>query len=451
MAKKTKEELIEEGKALALDIQAIRTKGPLNFAVFLGDDGVVALFDKVRKPEALRIDAKKAGATPKGAVGTATCEGKVILLTCAEGEAPPPKLGKAFKRHLKDRGLSFKVRIADVTGKVIEDDEDDEAPPPKDGQAKDSTAPEPATGIKEKLEKAFDKVKAVLVETLKAAPSDYQPKLRTPALAYTDAMKAEDYETAMKALTALRQALMEAPTAERLTGRLADKGDPAKLAEMEGLLDNIRQRAKAEKDFDKTAKPLMKELRGALKTALAARPPPDDKVLAKLARMKKALDQTFLDYLKQEGHGPQRHEGDVTTAQLTARAVERKDPMTGTTTDGVHGGTHKVGRHATRIKDAGDYVDAEDTVRGSQAFADSRKDAASKGETRFSVELPLKDVLGDDYKDKLEGVGRLGSIKHPTGSAPTDFTDGTLTAVYDVAADGTVTLVTLYPNPKSDT
>lgn len=37
--------------------------------------------------------------------------------------------------------------------------------------------------------------------------------------------------------------------------------------------------------------------------------------------------------LARQGHGPQRHEGDVTEAQLWNRAYHGLDPMTGATVD----------------------------------------------------------------------------------------------------------------------
>ena len=71
---------------------------------------------------------------------------------------------------------------------------------------------------------------------------------------------------------------------------------------------------------------------------------PADKVGAKAdcpaeveaARRKAEIDQKLAD-LSTQGHGPQRHEGDVTPQQLIDRAVHGHDPLTGTTTDRVTG------------------------------------------------------------------------------------------------------------------
>jgi hypothetical protein len=460
MAKKTKEELVAEGKALNTDITAVRSKGAHNFAVYLADEGVIAMFDKVKSADALRTAAKKAeGATSKGAVGTVTVEGKDILLKCAEGETPPPKLGKAFKKHLKERGLAFKVVLVDATDKVLEADEEEAvtppdptattAPPDATDVPRPTAVPNPDNGIKDKLEKAFEKIRTHLIDALKAAPVDYQPKLKTPALAYSNAMKAQDYETALAELGKLRAAIVKTPSVERLTQQLTEKADPAKLVAMKDLMDGIVKRAGAEPDFDKSAKPLMKEMRAALKVALAAKPGPTGADLTTLTDMKKQMDDTFLAYLATEGHGPQRHEGGVTKVQLTDRAWSKKDPMTGTTVDGAHGGTHRCGKTAARIKEAGVYVDAEETFRASPLFTTNKSGATSRGEDRFEVKLPIKDVLGDTYKTVVEGVTVQGSNKYPTGTADTDFTDGFVIAVYDIASDGTITLMTMYPDPKA--
>ncbi|MEO0946130.1 MAG: hypothetical protein AAFY06_15090 [Pseudomonadota bacterium] len=57
-------------------------------------------------------------------------------------------------------------------------------------------------------------------------------------------------------------------------------------------------------------------------------------------------------------HGPQRHERDVTVKQLDDRVLYGKDPMTGTTVDGVHGGPQKYSAVASKFKTPADYVRA---------------------------------------------------------------------------------------------
>lgn len=464
MAKKSKSELVEEGKALASEIQMVRSKGPLNFALVLAEDGVAVRFDKVKSPEALFNLVKKAdGATSRGTAGTAEMDGKIIVLTCAAGgwEAPP-KLGKAFKRHLKVRGLAFKVRLQ---GAVVEEDdgEDDpgteggtgstpeapESPPDTTGVPRPGSPPNPDNGLKDKLQKAFEKIRPRLLDALASCPPDYKSKLSGPATVFAKAMKEEKYETALAALGLLRKALVAAPTENELAEQLKEADDATKLAGMADLIDGLLARKGGDGDFGKTIKPRLREARTKLKSALAATPAPDGSTLEALRKIKTQLDQAFLADLKSEGHGPQRHEGDVTKAQLADRAMYKKDPMTGTTSDGAHPGkTHKCGKVATRITDPGVYVDADETIRALPGFKTLKDDPVTVSEGRFEIEIPIEDALGGKFASHVEGVRVLGSNKHPTGTEDVDFTGGTVIAVYDRAPDGTVTLLTLYPNPK---
>ncbi|AVO37294.1 hypothetical protein [Pukyongiella litopenaei] len=442
MAKKTKAELVKEGKELNAALTAIRKK-PHNFALLVGKDGLILETDLKKSPEGLRGKAKKAGGGAKGAVGEISATGKDITLKLAEGENPPGTLARLFKTHLRERGIAANVTLLDSTGTAV--GEEGATDTPTDTPAADSDAA-PADGIDAKLDKAFRKIQPSLVSALKTGPKDHAAVLAKLTKAYETAKGAGNYEQALKDLTQLRTEIARTPSTDTLDAALAGKDDPARLAGMAGLLVKTLERGGKEADFKKEAGPKLRDMRTALKAALAGSP--DAEQLKVLTAMKKRLDRAFLDDLKDEGHGPQRHEGDVTPEQLVDRCVSGHDPMTGDTTDGVHGGVHRYSRHATRFKDPGDYVDAEETIRGNQAYTDEMAEAKRTSDTRFSVELPLKDVLGDDYKTKLEGKSRIGSAKNPQGSQDTDFTDGTITAVYDIDANGDTVLVTMYPNPK---
>ncbi len=160
--------------------------------------------------------------------------------------------------------------------------------------------------------------------------------------------------------------------------------------------------------------------------------------------------QERYDELDQQGHGPARHGPGVTEQQLEDRALRGIDPMTGTTTDGVHGGTHQYSKDATRVDSVEGFVDAERTVRESDAFRDARDRAIAEGRDRFQVETPLEDIYGPDYQDQVTGVTREGTRNNPTGSAPTDFTDGTMIGRYRIDEEtGDVQLNTMFPNPKN--
>ncbi len=443
MAKKTKAELVQEGKELNSVLTAIRKK-PHNFALLVGKDGLILETDLKKSPEGLRTKAKKAGGGAKGAVGEITATGKDITLKLAEGENPPGTLARMFKTHLRERGIAANVTLLDSAGTAVGEEAPAEGAPADTPPAASDVAP--ADGIDAKLDKAFKKIQPSLVSALKTGPKDHAAVLAQLTKSYETAKGAGNYEQALKDLTQLRTEIARTPSTDTLDAALTGKGDPAKLVGMAGLLLKSLERGGKEADFKKEAKPKLRDMRTALKDALAGSP--DAEQLKVLTAMKKRLDRAFLDDLKDEGHGPQRHEGDVTPEQLVDRCVSGHDPMTGDTTDGVHGGVHRYSRHATRFKDPGDYVDAEETIRGKQAYTDEMAEAKRTNDTRFSVELPLKDVLGDDYKTKLEGKSRIGSAKNPQGSQDTDFTDGTITAVYDIDANGDTVLVTMYPNPK---
>jgi hypothetical protein len=128
--------------------------------------------------------------------------------------------------------------------------------------------------------------------------------------------------------------------------------------------------------------------------------------------------------------------------------------MTGTTTDGETGGTHKYGKNATRINSDEAYVEGE-AMRNSPEFEANRQKAETDGEKRFDVSKPLEDIYGPDYQDNVSGVTRGGSAKHPTGNPPgtapptqTNFEDGTMTGVYKQNPDGTWRTHTMFPEPK---
>jgi hypothetical protein len=161
--------------------------------------------------------------------------------------------------------------------------------------------------------------------------------------------------------------------------------------------------------------------------------------------------------LDAEGHAPIRHGGPnrVTDLQLEDRAVRGVDPASGTTFDAFNkfpDGSpkpHKVGRNATAFDSDEALVHADDFARKSTQFEQNIANARANGDLFVDpVELPLKDVFGPGYKDNVRGVTRLGSKNNPTGHVNTDFTNGTIKAIYRLDQDGNINLHTLYPNPK---
>jgi hypothetical protein len=274
-----------------------------------------------------------------------------------------------------------------------------------------------------------------------------EPALKTTVTdllkAYKAGLATQDYAACLKALNDLKVEL--APG--QVTVKPVASIDTAALISKAALVDATVTRATTDNAYLKQAAPKLKDLRTVLKAAIAATPPPTGTELTALTAMKTKLDDLFLGDLKTQGHGPQRHEGDVTPQQLVNRATKGEDPMTGTTTDGVTGGTHKFNRHATRFLDAGSFVDAEETMRSSQVCKDEQKLAKAAGETRVAVKIPIETALGSDFAKMIEGKTRDGSVKNLIGSHATDFTGGTLIAIYDVQSDDSLTLVTMYPEP----
>lgn len=446
MSKKTKAELAQEGKQLATQLQALR-KGPQNFALFLGPDGPALVLHKTRDATALRAEAKKQAGGPQGVIGTVGLEGQVLVLSCAEGEQPPAKLGRSLKVHLKQRGVMFKVKLVDAAGEILETDDGEEPPPeaeavPSSEKAEDDLRP--------KLEAAYQKLIPLIETARKQLPPARFKSLQQNIENYQGEMARENYRIAVGFLKHLRGELSQKIRPQEVTTPdvTQNSGPSAKqVLEKAATVNTVVTRIARDPAFFAQARPQLTALRNMVKAALAGTLTEDER--KGMAKMKARLDTLFLDELKRQGHGPQRHEGEVTTQQLTDRAVQGHDPMTGTTRDGVHRGLHKYGRHATRFKNPGDYVDADETLRANPAFETEKQTAKNQNMTRFTVTLPIGNVLGPDFAAKLEGVTREGSARHPTGFHATDFTGGNVKAIYHMQTDGGYHLVTLYPDLPS--
>jgi hypothetical protein len=163
------------------------------------------------------------------------------------------------------------------------------------------------------------------------------------------------------------------------------------------------------------------------------------------------------DDISKNGHAVQRHGEAITEQQLKDRAVKGFDPVTGTTNDAYNkfpNGTpkkHNYGRHATKFNSKEALVKADEKIRSSDAFKKKVADAnASNAKVIAVTDTKLKDVFGDDYKKQVTGKTREGSKNNPTGNTTnTDFTDGTIRAVYKKDAKGNWNVETMFPEPKS--
>lgn len=145
----------------------------------------------------------------------------------------------------------------------------------------------------------------------------------------------------------------------------------------------------------------------------------------------------------------------VTDQQLEDRAVRGFDPASGTPFDAFNkfpDGSpkpHKVGKHATAFTSDDALLQADDFVRSSTPLQQNIATARANGDMFVDpIEIPLEDVFGSNYKKHVRGVTRLGSKNNPTGYVQTNFTDGTIKAIYRLDQYGNVNLHTLYPNPK---
>lgn len=152
--------------------------------------------------------------------------------------------------------------------------------------------------------------------------------------------------------------------------------------------------------------------------------------------------------LEAQGHGPQRHEGAVTRQMLVDRVTQGIDPMTGTKIDGERGGAHRMPGAATRFTTEEAFVSAESFIRRSTLYRDLREKTIHdiltvKG--RFEVRVSIEDALGANYQMKIEGIRRVGSRRHPRGTAPISFEGGLIIAVFNLAPDGEPKLTTMYP------
>jgi hypothetical protein len=185
------------------------------------------------------------------------------------------------------------------------------------------------------------------------------------------------------------------------------------------------------------------------------------------------VNQRYAD-LFDHGHGPQSHDGDVTRQMLIDRVMRNEDPMIHTDPVQASQVFHTPTRNASRIIDREDYVAAEAFVRRSPDYDQARNLALEwltdpsrgrrmqqvgnieiDGEGRFSVRLPIDDVLGAASVQRFEGVARVGSAKNQQGYVGIDFENGFIIAVYRFPRDrngelvaGEPGLVTLFPEAQ---
>ncbi len=186
--------------------------------------------------------------------------------------------------------------------------------------------------------------------------------------------------------------------------------------------------------------------------------------------------RTRLDGLAGQGHGPQRHEGDVTDRQLLNRSLHGFDPMTnspvdfdkfkkkyGVDYDPIGHGTppnfegrsidvpskgnlpivmndkirHVAGDHATKFNTPADFVRAYDEVIKDARF----KSFAGPNGGSFLVipDFPASKVFGKNLQARMK--------RYDIHGQPTEFGPNTKVFAIFRKVGGKPNLVSLYPNP----
>lgn len=131
------------------------------------------------------------------------------------------------------------------------------------------------------------------------------------------------------------------------------------------------------------------------------------------------------------------------------------DPITGTTDDAFRknsDGTpkpHNYSKDATKFTSKENLVKAEEFVKNSQKYKDEFVIAERNGLEEIVVEnIKLEDIFGTNYKDAVFGKTRIGTKNNPIGTTQTDFTDGTVKAVFKKDSIGQWSLESMFAKPK---
>jgi hypothetical protein len=185
--------------------------------------------------------------------------------------------------------------------------------------------------------------------------------------------------------------------------------------------------------------------------------------------------------LARQGHGPQRHEGDVIDKMLRDRIQNGFDPMTGNTVDydrffnkygevynkDIHGVPpdvkdifvegkgkltinwkkikHQSGEHATKFNTPTDYIRAYENVLLSPEFQLFKK---SKKPFVKIENIKLTDIFGPNFQNRLSGYSNTSSANKKVSFSKTRFGNETkLIAIFTKGSNGNIQLKTMYPNP----
>jgi hypothetical protein len=155
--------------------------------------------------------------------------------------------------------------------------------------------------------------------------------------------------------------------------------------------------------------------------------------------------------LEAEGHGPQRHEGQVTDQQLKDRVLHGYDPAQqgpDKTVNAVTGQPHERPRIATRFDTAEAIVAADDALRASDVFAGTSESAQARGRQSIWVRVPIEEALQPELRAQVTGFERIEAGEQMAVRS-VDFTGGRVHAGFhwDEMAE-TWKTYTIYPDPQ---
>jgi len=148
-------------------------KSALNFGLSLASkpEDTVLLIHKMKKPEILQREAKKAAGSPKIACGLIESKGKLITLTCVE--VPPAGTAKKLRAFLqKEVGVASKIQLIGPGGFAEQDGEDDGDEQGEEvTQAGDEAKANPLVAkVEELLTKLKPRIRAAAEQNAKAGP-----------------------------------------------------------------------------------------------------------------------------------------------------------------------------------------------------------------------------------------------------------------------------------------
>jgi len=212
MAKKSAGELKEEGTALNELIVQGRKKA-MNFALVMGKEGCSLEAHPTKGADVMWRQAKAAAGGTRGAQGVMNVSGKVIELSC-ETEDFPGTLPKTFKRHLKERGLSFKVVMILPNGERLDDGDEDEedtevggtdsGEAPVESGGEPESGPDPMAEVTRRLKELVPQVRSMATRGVPGAD-----RLGKGLQAAAGEIKAGNLERAQMLVAAIAKSLSE--------------------------------------------------------------------------------------------------------------------------------------------------------------------------------------------------------------------------------------------------